>query len=61
MEGKTKKSSKVRKQYLFSINIMDNWTENYYEKENNLFFEKLCCFFIYSFLEKICGDCEFRF
>ena len=40
VEGKTKKNNKVSKQY-----TVDHSIENYCEKENNLFFKKLCCFF----------------
>ena len=38
LEGKTKKNSKVSKQYL--INITDHWTENYCKEEKNLFLKK---------------------
>ena len=30
-------------------------TENYCEEENNLFFEKLCCFFIHIFRKSLCN------
>ena len=30
------------------------WTGNYCEEENNLFFEKLCCFFIHIFRKSLC-------
>ena len=39
---------------------MDYWAENYYEEENNLFFEKLCCLF-FTFFGKVRAICEFRF
>ena len=39
---------------------MDHWTENYYEEENNLFFEKLLLLYSY-FIKKVCAICEFRF
>ena len=29
------------------------WTENYSEEENNLFFEKLSCFFIHMFWKSL--------
>ena len=31
------------------------WRENYCDEENNLFFEKLCCFFIHIFRKSLCN------
>ena len=43
------------KKFIFCALIFANkQTENYCEEENNLFFEKLCCFFIHIFWKSLC-------
>ena len=59
-KGKTEKSSKVSKQYLFKKLL---WMENYCEEENDLFFNKKLYYVasLFKFFEKVRAICEFRF
>ena len=46
----------LTKKFIFCALICaSKQTENYCQEENNLFFEKLCCFFIHIFRKSICN------
>ena len=46
----------LTEKFIFCVLICaSKQTENYSEEENNLFFEKLCCFFIHIFRKSLCN------
>ena len=46
----------LTEKFIFCVLICaSKQTENYSEEENNLFFEKLCCFFIHIFRKSPCN------
>ena len=46
----------LKKKFIFCAWICaSKLTENYSEEENNLFFEKLSCFFIHIFQKSLCN------
>ena len=46
----------LTEKFIFCVLICaSKQTENYSEEENNLFLEKLCCFFIHIFRKSLCN------